>query len=68
MFVRFIAGCVMVIGLLDIGLYLTKCLVPKPPLPVEVIPILLNAIPVVIGMGILIKSRAIAEWIAEKFE
>jgi hypothetical protein len=33
-FVRLVAACFMVIGLLDTGLYLTKCLLPKQPAPV----------------------------------
>jgi len=33
-FVRLVAACFMVVGLLDTGLYLTKCLLPKQPVPV----------------------------------
>ena len=68
MLVRLVAGCVMVIGLLEVGLYLTKCFVPKPPLPVEVLPLVVNSIPLVIGAVILIKAKAIAAWIVDKFE
>ena len=68
MFVRLIAGCVMLVGLLDVGLYLTKCLLPRPPLPVKVLPILSNSIPLVIGVVIFIKARAVADWLAEKLE
>jgi hypothetical protein len=68
MFVRLVAGCVMVIGLLDAGLYLTKCLMSKPPLPINIMPILLNLIPFVIGIAIFIKSKDIADWIADKLE
>ena len=68
MLVRLVAGCVMVIGLLDVGLYLTKCLIPKTPVPVKVVPIVLNSIPVVIGIAILIKAKAVAHWISDKLE
>jgi len=68
LFVRFIAGCGMVIGLLDTGLYLTKCFEPKHPLPVKIYPIVLNSIPFVIGVVVLIKSRAVAEWLSEKLD
>ena len=68
MFVRFMAGCVMVIGLLDTGLYLTKCFEPKHPMPVKVFPIVFNSIPLVVGVFILIKSRAVAAWLSEKFD
>ena len=68
MFVRLVAGCALVIGLLEVGLYLTKCFIPKPPLPVEILPLAVNSIPLVIGVVVLIKAKAIAAWIAEKFE
>ena len=68
MLVRLVAGCVMVIGLLDVGLYFTKCLIPKPPVPVKIFPIVLNSIPVVIGIAILIKAKAMANWISDKLE
>ena len=68
MFVRFIGGCVMAIGLLDTGLYLTKCFEPKHPMPVKIFPMVVNSIPLVISVVILIKSRAIAEWLSEKLD
>ena len=68
MLVRLIAGCVMVIGLLDTGLYLTQCLAPKQPVPVRVLPIVLNLIPFIIGVVLLIRAKAIAGWINDKLE
>ncbi len=68
MLVRLIAASVMVIGLLDTALYLTQCLVPKHPMPVKIFPIVLNSIPFVIGVAVLIKAKAIANWIADKLE
>jgi hypothetical protein len=86
MFVRLVAACFMVIGLLDTGLYLTKCLQPKPNwpalmsddpppfshdiyfVPEDVLPILLNSIPFLAGVVILIKARAVANWISDKLD
>ena len=85
-FVRLVAACFMVVGLLDIGLYLTKCLLPKPPAPVlqsndttpavqpkhsapvKVLPIVFNSIPLVVGGGILFKTKSIVNWISDKLE
>jgi hypothetical protein len=68
MFVRLVAGCFMVIGLLDTGLYLTQCFEPKHPAPVKAFPIVLDSIPFLVGVGILIKAKAIANWISDKLE
>lgn len=68
MFVRFVAGCLSVIGLLDVGLYFTKCYVARPRLPVEALPAALDSIPLLIGLAIFIKAKAIAAWVADKFE
>ena len=68
MFVRLVAGCFMVVGLLDAGLYLTQCFEPKHPAPVKILPIVLNSIPFVIGVVILAKAKAIANWISDKLE
>jgi hypothetical protein len=85
-FVRLVAACFMVVGLLETGLYLTKCLLPKQPAPVlqsndstpavqtqhsapvKVLPIMFNSIPLVAGVVILIKAKAIANWISDKLE
>jgi hypothetical protein len=67
-FVRLVAGCFIVIGLLDTGLYLTQCFEPKHPAPVKVLPMVLNSIPFLIGVAVLIKAKAIAQWISDKLE
>jgi len=67
-FIRLVAACFMVIGLLDTGLYLTQCYAPKNPAPVKALPMALNLIPFVIGVAILIRAKAIAHWIADKLE
>ena len=68
MFVRLVAGCFMVIGLLDTGLYLTQCYEPKSPAPVKALPIAFDSIPFVIGVVILIRAKAVANWISDKLE
>jgi hypothetical protein len=77
MLVRLIAGCILVIGLLGIGLYVMRCLERAHPavwtLPIvlnslRVFPMVLNSIPLLIGIAILIRARTIARWIADKFE
>jgi hypothetical protein len=86
LFVRFTAVCVMLVGVLDTGLYVAQCWHPKQPpspapiqdpapastpeqaAPVKVVPLVLNAIPFVVGIVMLVKARSIAEWIGEKLE
>jgi len=68
MLVRLVAYCIMIVGVLDTGLYVTRCLEPKHPMPVKVIPIVLDSIPTVIGIIILIKAKALAAWLANKIE
>jgi hypothetical protein len=67
-FVRLVAACFMVFGLLDTGLYLTKCFEPKNPAPVKILPIVLDSIPFAIGVVILIRAKAVANWISDKLE
>jgi hypothetical protein len=66
--VRLIAGCLMVVGLLDIGLYLAKCFTPNHHVPVNYLIVLLDFIPGFIGIVVLIKSKAIAEWLSDLIE
>jgi hypothetical protein len=66
--VRLVAVCLIVIGLLDVGLYLTQCFEPKHRVPVKIVLIIWNSIPVVIGIIIIVRAKAISEWIADKLE
>ena len=68
MLVYLVAGCLLVVGLLDAGLYLAQCFQPKNPVPVKIPPLMLDALPGLAGVVILIKARAIAEWISNKFD
>lgn len=73
--VRFIAICVIVVGLLDAGLYFTEYLHPfsspahnEPRQPLNVLRVILDSLPVIAGIVILIKAKAIAEWVADLIE
>jgi hypothetical protein len=68
MLVRLVAVCFMLIGFLDLALYLTRCFEPKHPLPVRVAPIVSNSIPAALGLVILARARAIAQWISDWLE
>ena len=66
MFVRFTAFAVIAVSLLEEGLYVAEGRVHhfNPTLAHG----LLLAIPFVCGVVVLIKSRAIAEWISDKLD
>ncbi|HEV2454623.1 MAG TPA: hypothetical protein VGY98_10190 [Verrucomicrobiae bacterium] len=72
--VRLVAVCIIVIGLLDAGMYFTQYLMPyaasqhgqKQHLPpLNILRVLLDSIPVIAGIVMLIKARAIAEWVSD---
>jgi len=67
-FVRFVAACLIVIGTLDATLCLTPAFNPKHHAPVKIVLLFLNVIPAVIGILILAKARAIAEWIDDQIQ
>lgn len=62
--VRLIGVTLVVATILELGLYWATCHNPKNPVPVEVLPVVWRLIPAIIGAVILIKSRALAEWLA----
>ena len=64
MLVRLIGVMLFVATILELGLYWAKCSIPEHKEPVELIPVLLRLIPAVLGVVVLIKARAIAEWIS----
>lgn len=63
--VRLVGVMFVVATILELGLYLAKCLNPRQPGPVEVLPVFLRLIPAVFGFIVLAKSRAIAGWISD---
>jgi hypothetical protein len=64
MLVRLIGALFVVASILELGLYWAECAFAKPPVPVEKIPCVLKLIPAAIGLVILIKAKALAEWIS----
>jgi uncharacterized membrane protein HdeD (DUF308 family) len=53
-------------GLLEMGLYWTECLVHKQP--VKALHFALPALPIVAGVVILARAKALAKWISEKLD
>ena len=52
MLVCFAAGCCMIVGMLDVGLYLAKCFQPKHPSHIKIFPLAVDSIPFVAGVVI----------------
>ena len=66
MLVRFVAAGLIGWALIELALYVVIC--RQKSLPVEIFPCLIKSIPLLAGMVVLVKSHAIAEWIAEKLD
>ncbi|HTR40679.1 MAG TPA: hypothetical protein VMH87_03610 [Pseudomonadales bacterium] len=73
--VRLIACCLIVLGVLDAGLYFTEYLHvfsssghKEPSQPLNILRIILDSLPIIAGIVVFIKSRAIAEWLSELIE
>ncbi len=49
--VRLIGGFLVVASILELGLYWAKCSIPKHPVPMESLPVLLRLIPAVTGIS-----------------
>jgi hypothetical protein len=63
--VRLVAGCFILIGVLDMGLYFTQWLHPQHRPPLNILRIALDSIPMIIGIVVFIKARALAEWLED---
>jgi hypothetical protein len=62
-------GVMLVVGtILELGLYWAKCSIPSHKVPVELIPVLLRLIPAALGIVVLVKARAIADWISNTLD
>ena len=68
MLVRLVGVVLILMGVLQIGLYLAKRLLPQPPLPVEIFPCVSNAIPGVLGIVVLVAAKPLADWISNKLD
>jgi hypothetical protein len=66
MLVRFIAVSLLCVTLVELVLYWV--ITQHNHAPVEALPCILKSIPGVLGLIVLIKARAMAEWISDKFD
>ena len=66
--VRLIGAMLIVATLLQLGLYLAKCYMPKHPVPVSTLTVILDSLPAVAGVVVLAKARAISEWISNTLD
>jgi hypothetical protein len=66
MLVRFIAVSLICVSLAELTLYWV--IAQHNHAPVGIFPCILKSIPAVAGIVILIKARAIAEWISNKLD
>ncbi|HEX3625999.1 MAG TPA: hypothetical protein VH280_11300 [Verrucomicrobiae bacterium] len=73
--VRLVAGCIILLGLLDSGIYFTQYLMPLAGFqhrdpnqhlgPLDIPRIILDSLPVIAGIVIFIKAKPIAEWLSD---
>jgi hypothetical protein len=66
MFVRFLAAALIGWAVVDVSLYVAVR--SHDQLPVEILPCVLKSISFVAGVVILVKSKSIAEWLAETLD
>jgi len=66
MLVRFIAVSLICVTLVELALYWV--IAQHNRTPVEVFPCVLKSIPAVAGIVILVKAKAVAEWISNKLD
>ena len=66
MLVRFIAAVLIGWAVLDLALYFAVN--SHKNLPVEIVPCLVKSLPFVAGVVMLVKSKALAEWISDQLD
>ena len=66
MLVRFVAVALLGWSCVELALYVVVC--HHQGLPVEVLPSLIRSLPFLAGVVVLVKSRAIALWLAEQLD
>jgi hypothetical protein len=64
--VCFIAIALVGYGLLEMGLYWGECLAHKQP--VKILHFAFPAIPLVAGLVVLVRAKAVAKWLSDKLE
>ena len=63
MLVRFIGVALIGWAIAEIALYWAICHHNEKPL--EIIPLVLKSLPFIVGVVVLIKARALAEWVSD---
>jgi hypothetical protein len=73
--VRLVAACIILVGVLDAGMYFTQYLIPYAAgshhptnqhlPPISTLRIILDSIPIIAGTVIFIKAKAVAEWLSD---
>ena len=66
MLIHFTAIGLIGLGVLELGLYGGECHVHHQP--VQVFRVVLLFLPLVLGIVVLARARAVAEWISNKFD
>jgi hypothetical protein len=66
MFVRFTAAGLIGLSLLELGLYASECYVHHQP--VQILHGIFLFMPFLMGVVVLARARAVAEWISNKFD
>ena len=66
---RIIGVMLVVATFFELGLYWAECAYHKPaPLKAELIPCLWKLIPALLGFVVLLKARALAEWVSDRLD
>ena len=66
MLVRFAAAGLIGLSLLELGLYVARCVSQRQP--IDMLHGLFLFLPFFLGVVVFIRARAIAEWIERKFD
>ncbi len=66
--VRLIGVLLLVVSLLNLGLYWAKCALAKPAVPMEILPCIVKSLPFVAGVVVFIKAKALAEWLSDQLD
>jgi hypothetical protein len=76
--VRLVAICLIALGLLDAVMCFTQYLTPyfqmhnhvqtQRPAPLNIFRVILDSLPIIAGIVVLIKAKAVAEWLADLIE
>ena len=66
MLVRFIAAALLGWTLIEVGLYVA--VQEHNQLPIQILPCLIRSLPLLAGLAMFVKARALAQWLADKLD